>query len=375
MAGNVYHIWMQLLFGIGSRRPHDVAEGCECPQELFETGASGGAALTAEEKARSKAAMVKARRIEEATLRKRVDIITPEHPDYPELLIGTYARPMVLYVKGSLACLKTSLAIAMVGTRKYSEYGEACARDLAQGLSKAGCVIISGLAQGIDSICHAAAIEKGGLTVGVMGCGLDVDYPPKSAPLKTLMKRQGAVISEYPLGYHADKFTFPVRNRVIAGMSRGTVVVEAPARSGSLITARLALDAGRDVFAVPGSIYSTGHGGGHKLLKEGGAKLVACAGDILEEYPEYARMHKTPRTGIPKVKAVTAKPEAALKPDLPNDVRELLRQVYGHIDENPKTSDVIAGRIPAEIGDVMGSLTELEIMGFVKSHPGGFFSI
>jgi len=155
---------------------------------------------------------------------------------------------------------------------------------------------------------------------------------------------------------------------VIAGMSRGTVVVEAPEKSGSLITARLALDAGRDVYAVPGSIYSKNHGGAHRLLKEGGAKLVADASDILEEYPGY----NTPRRGITIVKAKT---KEKVKLDLPAGESELLRRVYEQIDENPKTADIISQKTDAEIGDVMGTLTELEIMGFVKSHPGGFFSI
>jgi DNA processing protein len=316
----------------------------------------------------------KAQRIEEATLKKRVDIITPEHPDYPALLYGTYARPMVLYIKGSLGCLKDSLPIAMVGTRYCSEYGERTAREVTTELVHAGCVIVSGLAHGIDSVCHTAAIEAGGYTIGVMGCGMDVDYPTGSSPLKTLMKHRGAVVTEYPLGYEPRKHTFPIRNRVIAGMSRGTVVVEAPERSGALITARLALDAGRDVFAVPGDIYSKGYGGVHKLLKDGGAKLIATAADILEEYPGYnarivpkvnQRMNKTPPAGT----------AILLKPGLPGGTPESLRLIYEHIDEKPKTADIIADKASQGIGDVMSALTELEIMGIVKSHPGGLFSV
>ena len=391
MPENVYWIWMQLLFGIGTKRAHEILEGCSCPRELLEDGASGEVRLTPEETAGSSATFEEARRLEEITLKKGVDIITPGHSDYPELLAGTYSKPIVLYVKGSLACLKNALPIAMVGTRAYTGYGEQAAQDIAAGLARTGCVVVSGLARGIDSICHAAALSEGGFTIGVMGCGLDIDYPKGMAPLKTAMKDRGAVVSEYPMGFEVRRHSFPVRNRVIAGMTRGCVVVEAPPESGSLITARLALDMGRDVFAIPGSIYSPDHVGVHNLLKEGGAKAAGCVQDILEEYPEYpqfeAAVNKNALVGTaigkeggPRKQGAPKKQESGLeqnlpKPDLPGDASEALCKVYAHMDENPKTADIIVARAGSSIGDVMAALTELEIMGFAQSHPGGFFSL
>jgi DNA processing protein len=391
---------MQQLFGYGTRRAHMMLDSCDTPRELFEKVSSGALTLEEREAEQWKQVFGLAELIGEETRRRHIDIITPDHADYPELLDSVYSKPLALYVKGDLSCLREHLPIAMVGTRHMSDYGEKAARELSGGLARAGCVIVSGLAVGVDSASHIGAMEAGGYTIGVMGCGLDVDYPSGSAPIKTAMKTRGAVISEYPLGMKSSRYTFPPRNRIIAGICRGTVVVEAGRHSGALITAQHALDAGRDVFAVPGSIYSSEHAGVHRLLQDGGGKLVTCVRDILEEYPEYLRfvieMNRQPptevaeedlgglRAGSKKPAKKSSKkeqaagpesPEAFVKPELPEDAPEQLRQVYRHLGENPRTTDVVAAHSGLEIGSVMAALTELEIMGFAQSYPGGFFSV
>ena len=391
MTESVYWIWMQKLFGIGTSRAHYVAELFENPQRLFEGVMAGEIELEHGEKIRQPQKCFEyAKHIEEASRKKGIDIITPDHEDYPDLLQTIYAKPLALYVKGSLACLKDGLPIAMVGTRHPTKYGIWAANKIATELAKVGAVIVSGLANGIDSECHNAALQNGSFTIGVMGCGLDFDYPRGSSELKSRMKNNGAVISEYPLGMSPHAGTFPPRNRIIAGMCRGTVIVEAAQASGALITIQHALDAGRDTFAVPGSIASSEHAGIHRLLQDGGAKLITSARDILEEYPEYikamiamGKAFELPQNSNDDSEAPDTVGEIAEAPvnklaqrrDLPQGSGNDIKAIYMQIGENPKTTGVIAAQACVEISSAMAAMTELEIMGFVQAHPGGFFSI
>ena len=391
MTNSVYWIWMQQLFGVATSRAHYMAELCEDPKTLFESVTAGEIPLERSEKVRTaQKCFEHAKHIEETSRKKGIDIITPDHMDYPDLLQTIYSKPLVLYVKGSLSVLKEGLPIAMVGTRYPTQYGKWAANKIAAELTSVGAIIVSGLANGIDSECHQAALQNGGSTIGIMGCGLDFDYPRGSSRLKSEMKNQGAVISEYPLGFAPHAGTFPPRNRIIAGMCRGTIIVEAKEASGALITIQHALDAGRDTFAIPGSIASQEHSGVHKLLRDGGAKLITSARDVLEEYPEYisalVAMNKEVKlsandcdlTKAPDIKAETTdttKNEPIKRPTLPNSSGDDIKAVYKHVSETPKTTSVIAAQASIQISAVMAAITELEIMGFVQSHPGGFFSI
>ena len=390
VTDSLYWIWMQQLFGIGTSRAHYMAELFETPQELFEAVVAGEIPLEHGEKLRNPhKSLEKAKHTQEASQKKGIDIITPDHEDYPELLQSIYSKPLALYVKGSLASLKEGLPLAMVGTRHPTEYGRWAAKKLAAELAEVGAVVVSGLAHGIDSECHNAALKNGGCTIGVMGCGLDIDYPRDSAELKGRMKNQGAVISEYPLGMSPHAGTFPPRNRVIAGMCRGTIVIEAMEASGALITIQHALDAGRDTFAVPGSIASREHAGVHKLLRDGGAKLITSARDILEEYPEYLGLllarnkalelpngdlgnDTAPNTVIGEEAEPKKKAE---RKELPENTAGDMQAVYAQVNENPKTTGVIAAQAGVEISVAMAIMTELEILGYVTGHPGGFFSV
>ncbi len=212
---------------------------------------------------------------------KRIDL---NHPDYPDRLKNIDGPPLYLYMKGEI-CQQDSNAIAIVGTRRPTPYGRRVAERLATELSFAGFTIVSGMARGIDSVAHKAALKAGGRSIGVLGCGIDVVYPRENSPLFADMAGSGALISEFPMGTGPEKKNFPQRNRIISGLSLGTVVIEASERSGSLITARFALEQGREVFAVPGNINSPVSIGTNNLIKQG-AKLVATTEDILEEFEQ-----------------------------------------------------------------------------------------
>lgn len=209
-------------------------------------------------------------------------MVTILDEEYPPMLKEAAEPPWVLYYRGSLK-LASQPAVAMVGTRVPTAYGRKIGEILAEQLCRAGFAVVSGLARGIDSVCHEAALASGGRTIAVVATGLDTVYPPENRELEREISRKGLVLSEYPLGTKSHPGLFPQRNRIIAGLTLGTVVVEADSRSGSLITADAALEAGRDVFAVPGPVTSPKSRGALDLIKQG-AKLVTCAEDIIEEY-------------------------------------------------------------------------------------------
>ncbi len=219
----------------------------------------------------------------EKLLQAGIKLTTLGSPGYPANLAEIYNPPLILYYRGSLEGLDLSLAI--VGSRQATPYGRVTATVLARDLGSAGFVIVSGFARGIDAAAHRGALDAKGRTVAVFGCGLDTIYPREHRSLCEEIVERGAVVSDFPLGVQPLSANFPARNRIISGLSLGTLVVEGQERSGSLITADFALEQGRDVFAIPGPINSEYSRGPHKLLKQG-AKLVESAGDILEEYAQ-----------------------------------------------------------------------------------------
>lgn len=220
-------------------------------------------------------------REEQAAAAVGAHLITPVDAEYPKRLLQIYDPPLALYVQGALQ-LRDEHGVAIVGSRRTSHYGLETAERLAVQLAQSGVTVISGLARGIDTAAHKGAIKGQGRTVAVLGGALDCMFPPENADLAIQIARQGAVLSEYPMGRQPDKTTFPVRNRIVSGLSKGVTVVEADVASGAMITAHQAVDQGRTVFAVPGRIDSFGARGPHKLIKNG-AKLVESVEDILEE--------------------------------------------------------------------------------------------
>ena len=277
-------------------------------------------------------------------------LITLADPDYPPQLLQTADPPTVLYAKGR-AELLSGPAIAIVGSRNATPQGVANAQAFADALSRAGLTIVSGLALGIDAAAHRGALAQAGSTIAVVGTGPDRVYPARNRDLARRIVEQGAIVSEFPLGTPALAANFPRRNRVISGLARGVLVVEAAERSGSLITARLAVEQGRDVFALPGSIHSPMSKGCHALIKQG-AKLVDDARDILEEF------------GLPAVVAPKTQPAAS------EQEHQRLLEVMGF---DPCDTDILAERSGLGADKLAASLLLLEIEGRVATLPGGRF--
>lgn len=271
--------------------------------------------------------------IEASCGEKRIRILTREDDDYPGVLKEISRPPLVLFVRGTL--LPESERVAVVGSRHGSPYGRRVAEELGAGLAARGVTVVSGAARGIDTAAHTGALRTG-RTVAVLGCGVDVAYPRENAKLLSEIEETGAVLSEYPPGTQPLSAFFPQRNRIISGLSRGTVVVEAAARSGSLITAELALSEGRDVFAVPGSIYSEPSRGTNRLIQQG-AKLVTSVGDILEEYPwgklpPSRKKEKQAETGLPQLSEEEEAVYRLLSPETALTVDDIIYRMHGRGD-------------------------------------------
>jgi DNA processing protein len=273
--------------------------------------------------------------------------ISRRSPAFPPLLAAIHDPPPRLYVRGGGIDLLSREAVALVGARSCSAYGRSVARSLARDLASAGLVVVSGLARGIDGEAHRGALDGGGLTVAVLGCGIDRDYPAAHAELaRRIVGSGGLVVSEYEPGVEPAPWRFPARNRIIAGLCRATVVVEARERSGALITADFALEEGREVLAVPGEITSSLSAGANALLRLG-ATPVTCAEDVLELY------------GLERV---TASASTSLGP-----VADALLALLA---ETPRTADELLRASGVEPGAGAGALIELELAGRVSQEDG-----
>ncbi len=288
---------------------------------------------------------------------KQVTIVTMRDSAYPFNLKHIHDPPPLLYVEGELK-EEDTLAISVVGTRSPTWYGKEITTRLSEGLARRGITVVSGMARGIDSLAHTAALDAGGRSIAVLGNGLKVVYPPENRGLKERMKEQGAVISEFMMDAKPDRLNFPIRNRIISGLSLGTVVVEAPAKSGALITARIALEQNREVFAVPGSVSSANSKGTNSLIKKG-AKLVENVEDIMEELPGELGGLTNGSPGEEKTPEPELSPEHAA-------VFSLLHHEAQHIDILTEQSGFPAGK-------VAGILASLELEGLIKQLPGKTF--
>ncbi len=290
--------------------------------------------------------------------------MTVDDADYPALLKQMVNPPAALFVRGRLL-VEDEAAVAMVGTRRATPYGLSTARQFAKALARAGVTVVSGLAEGIDRAAHEGALEAGGRTIAVVGHGLSMVYPPHHRGLAEKIAKQGAVVSEFPMEITPEPENFPRRNRVIAGLTLGTLVVEAPARSGALITAREAGEIGRAVFAIPGPVSSPQSQGSFALLKDG-ARLVTTVGDIFEELAPVLKDRiaqwsgdLAAEAGVPS-KAALAPEEAAIVRLIPAGSPVDLEQLAAQM------------RMPA--AELLSLLTELELKGVVQQMPGHGFS-
>jgi DNA processing protein len=285
------------------------------------------------------------------------DIIHFWDERYPENLKRIYDPPAFVFVKGTLV-KQDKYAIAIVGTRLPSNYGKLVAEKIAKELAQKGLVIVSGLARGIDTISHWAAIQSGGRTIAVMGSGLDHIYPGENKKLAEKIIEQGALISEFPMGTGPDAVNFPRRNRIISGLALGTVVVEAGLKSGALLTANYALEQNREIFAVPGNINSPKSLGTNQIIKDG-AKLISSSNDVLIELE-------------PQLKHFLKEDEAKRK-DLPDDLTESENVLLKNLSNEPIHIDKLAKLIGKSTAETLSTLLPLEFKDLVKQLPGKLF--
>ncbi len=284
-----------------------------------------------------------------------VELIGFDSPLYPEPLRHIHEPPLVLYAMGRLELLSSS-SVAVVGTRNASSYGRCMAERLGAGLSEAGISVVSGMARGCDTFAHRGALAKGGNTIAVLGTGIDIVYPKENRRLYDEIKEQGLVVTEFPFSTPPLAKNFPVRNRIISGLTSGVVVVEAPLKSGAMMTARLSLEAGREVFALPGRADSKRSGGTNRLIKEG-AVLVEDTDDILSVlFPEHCAVR-------------TEKTENPVEIEIDGE-EELIFRV---LDDEPLHIDNIVEKSGLPVERLTSVLLTMELKGFVEQRPGKFF--
>lgn len=281
---------------------------------------------------------------------KRVKVLFIQDEEYPESLKNIGTPPLFLYYKGDIALLK-QFTLGVVGTRNATCYGKIVCEKFTKGFVEAGIVTVSGLALGIDTICHKKTLSEKGKTIAIVGSGLDVIYPKENRSLWEEIEKDGLLMSEYPLGTQPQQYHFPMRNRIIAGISKGILVVESKQKGGSLITASIAVEEGKDVFAIPGDIFSDFSEGCNNLIKNSQAKLVVKVEDILEEY------------GI-KISVSNKKTELELG--------KLEKEVYETLNTN-KSLDEILIEVRGKTSEVLATLVDLEIKGLVVATLGGCY--
>lgn len=342
--------WVRLTSvpGVGGETQRRLLRDFGLPENVFAAGFGSLRASVGDETAQRLTTHDAAAEVEAALSWAGQDgnhIVTLADPEYPQALLAGVDPPVLLYVKGRLELLNRP-SLAVVGARSATRQGTANAEAFAKFLSEAGLTIVSGLALGIDAAAHRGALAGQASTVAVIGTGADRIYPAGNADLARRIAEQGAVVSEFPLGTPPLSGNFPRRNRIIAGMARGCLVVEAAERSGSLITARLAAESGNEVFAIPGSIHSPLSKGCHKLIKQG-AKLVDSAYDVLEE--------------LKWESAVAIRPQAS-EPDDP---------VLAALGRDPCTLDALCERTGLAAEALLARLLPLELEGHVAQLPGG----
>ncbi|HLG15435.1 MAG TPA: DNA-processing protein DprA [Blastocatellia bacterium] len=363
--------WLALSFvtGVGSRTAAILIDRFGSPTACFEASQSAleSAGLRRESIEALKSTELRERATQDlATLAELgTEVVVLTDSRYPALLRETYDPPIVLYVKGDLTRALSQPTVAIVGSRRCSTYGRNVAEMLARELASRGVTIVSGLARGIDAAAHRGALDGRGLTVGVMGTGVDEVYPKENRRLAEQIAEHGALVSEFPLTTPPVPQNFPFRNRVISGLALGVMVVEGAERSGSLITARLAYEQGRDVFAVPGNITSAKSFGPNYLIKDG-AKLVHTWRDVVEEFPAELKAPILAAERGEKTPAQLSIEEVALT-DSERKVFKLLK-----VDE-PVHIDHLIMKAGMNSGELMGALLKLEMADRIKQLPGKSF--
>ncbi len=385
-----FWIWLSRTLGAGAKIG-DLISYFGSPADMYEAGSNewrlSGLLTAAQIKKLTQYSPSQSSEIYKICEKNRWHIVTPSSSFYPVSLMDLPDMPAALFVEGDCSVLKSRINIAFVGTRKASEYSKKIARSLAFDISRAGAVIVSGGALGIDSAAHEGALAAKGKTVAVLGCGLGTDYLQENSALRKDISDNGALISEFIPFTAASRTTFPIRNRIISGMSAGTVVIEAGERSGSLITANLALSQGREVFAVPGDLTSSSYTGTNNLIRDG-CTPVFSAEDIVRPFqfmfPEFKLKNDGEKMPEPikeenkeeksssyketkNEQAVKKRTDVSLSPNA-KKVYDVFGQTALHIDEITEKSALTPSQ-------TLAAMTELELKGLVALENGRKYKI
>jgi DNA processing protein len=348
-----YWVGFNLVKGIGAIRLKQILDFYGSLEVAWESPASGLLSAGLPRKVAENFTQVKNQvdlaRIMENIANQNIRVMTWEDSDYPRRLKEINQAPPVLFIKGTIN-VEDDWAVAVVGTRRVTPYGRQVAAEIARFLAQNGVTVVSGLARGVDAIAHQAALQNGGRTIAVLGSGVDVIYPPEHRKLGMDISQQGALVSDYPVGTQPDGVNFPPRNRIISGLSLATVVVEAGEKSGALITAEFAVEQGRDVFAVPGSILTPQSEGTNRLIEQGARPLLKMT-EILDSL---------------KLEQIPEK-QAARKSNPLNPVEKNLLE---HLSQEPVHVDELCELTGLPIHDVSATLTMMELKGLV-SQVGG----
>ncbi len=287
-------------------------------------------------------------------------IISIKEPEYPASLSQIYDPPALLYMLGNIKQSDHD-SIAIVGTRNPTEYGKTVTEEICTGLVQSGFTIVSGLARGIDAVAHAATLQSGGRTVAVIGCGVDIIYPQDNVRISRQVQETGAILSEYHIGTKPEAGNFPKRNRIISGMTLGTVIVESSPEGGAMITASYALDQNREIFAVPGPIHEKRSSGTNTLIQQGRAKLIQSYEDIVEEV-------------ISKLKYITPMVSTLEPPQPPPDMNMFEEKIFNVLSSQPLHIDDVAHQSGLSTSDALVHLLSLEFKGAVKQLAGKMFA-
>lgn len=356
-------IRLQMTPGVGIRTAHKMLSAYGLPQNIFMTSYEEIARIVSPKMADVLYAPIDPLITEQIEKTKEwlEDpnnlVLTLSDNRYPRQLLEIADPPLMLYVKGRVELL-TSPSIAIVGSRNATTQGRLDAEEFAHNLSDSGLTIVSGLALGIDAAAHEGGLKGRGSTVAVIGTGADIVYPARNRELAHRIAQEGCIISEFPLGTGPLASNFPRRNRVISGLSGGILVVEAAGRSGSLITAKNAIDQGRDVFAIPGSIHSPLSRGCHELIRQG-AKLVESSQDILEELKHF--------------NDIVVNQSSEESADEENEFSDEQKAILAQMGYDPVDADTLSDRCGMDAASLSVELLNLELSGNVESLPGGFY--
>lgn len=380
----IYWLWLAANPGLTEREKMTALMHFDSPEDCYYADAEAYSAVETLSESAVAALCNKDLNEAEAILsaceKKKIHLVTYGETAYPSYLRNIADPPLVLYYRGVLPDFDREPMIGVVGTRKASAYGLSTARQMGRQIAAHGGIVVSGMAEGIDAMATWGALDAGKTAVGVLGNGVDRIYPACNRELFRKMEQQGCLISEYPPGTAPAKWNFPKRNRIISGLSNCVLVVEAPQRSGALITARQALEQGRDVFVVPGNIGVSSCEGSNALLKDGA--LMATSGwDVVGEYacryPD--KIHKEiPTDQAVADKIVVDNPMPPLYSDLENNAADLddtEKAILKAIGHGEQLIDTVIAETGLDPSDVLAALTMLEVSGFVTTRPGGWVQI